>query len=79
MSNPTHHQPAKERTLFTKVVYACIVPACWMILGAACYLYNLDLPPKVGLAFIFIGLVSLVYNLLRVRKRHLDKKKSLHL
>jgi len=79
MSDTHPHSSSNEKPLFLKVVRACLVPACWLLLGAICYIYKTDLSQKAGWAFIFIGLVSLVYNLLRVRKAHTDKKKSLHL
>lgn len=56
-----------------------MVPVGWMVLGAVCFLYKTDLSKKAGVALVFIGLVSLVYNLLRVGKNHSEKKKSLHL
>lgn len=81
MSNVHHHppHPGKEKSELRKVISACIWPVCWMLLGAAAYFYKTDLSKLAGLFLIFVGVVSLVYNLLRVNKRRAEKKKSLHM
>lgn len=73
------HTAPKERSLFYKIVRASLVPLGWLVLGIVCYLYKTDLSKKAGLFFILLGLVSLTYNLLRVNRKHAEKKKSLHL
>ncbi len=76
----THAHPApKQPSLFSKIVRASLVPLGWIVLGVVCYLYKTDLSKKAGLFFFLLGLVSLTYNLLRVKKSHGMKKKSLHL
>jgi hypothetical protein len=79
MSTASPHPKTSEKTLFGKVISACLVPVGWMVLGAVCYWYKTDLSRKAGFFLIFVGIVSLVYNLLRVRRRHAEKKKGLHL
>jgi hypothetical protein len=49
-----------------------------MALGVACYFYPSDLSKTAGMLLFMIGVVSLIYNLLRVKKGHNDKK-GLHL
>jgi hypothetical protein len=79
MPHPHPHPEMNDNNLFRKIVLACLVPLGWIVLGILCYYYSTDLSKKAGAALIFIGIVSLVYNLVRVRRRHADKKKSLHL
>lgn len=79
MSKASSHPQTSEKTLFSKVISACLVPVGWMVLGAVCYWYNTDLSRKAGFFLFFVGIVSLVYNLLRVHRRHKEQKKGLHL
>ena len=81
MSNVHFHppHPGNERTELSKVLRACIAPACWVVLGVVLCFFGTSVAKMIGFFFMFVGVVTLIYNLLRINKKRAEKKDSLHL
>lgn len=81
MSNVHFHppHPGNDISERRKVIRACIAPACWISLGVVSCLFETPASKMIGFFMMFAGLVTLVYNLLRINRRKAEKKDSLHL